>query len=1089
MYKNLSDVLKHKIARYWKVPFAILVFFSLLNSVNAQEKVITGTITDASGGALPGVSVMEKGSKNGTLTDGSGKFSIKTKPSAVLVISYLGFVSKEVSVAGKTSISIQLEEDSKQLDQVIVVGYGTQTKRENSGAVSTIKADQIQRITAPSFEQALQGTVSGLQIKTNGGSPDAPSRIQIRGTNSITAGTEPLILVDGIPVSTGAFSTVNSNDIASLTVLKDASATSIYGSRGANGVILVTTKNGANGKGTLDFTVETGLNKPINMVELANADQWRAVTEKARTNQGLPNPLPTEPLLYDIRQITRFDDLNIYGKTNTDWVDQMIDTKGYQQYSFSTSQGSDKSSYYVSGQYRDQDGNYKGENFKRFTGRMNLDFTPKEYLKMGVRYNYSNVNYDKRWEGDTNNSFRDIPLNYGNGGGYGVLYNRALPIFPVVWPDNGAPFDPFNNVNPVYSSDDANAANDIITNRNIGNIFGEVKPIKGLTLRGELGIDYTITDQQEYISERLRLAQATPAQLAANLSDRDIRLQNDIYKGSNRFQLSRKDQFNLNVNATATYQTKFAKDHNINALIGWEQLRDEVKTNSQIAQNVISRDPGVFTEARIADQLIEMRQVIGNNVRFSSIFGRLNYNFKERYYLQASLRRDGSSIFAPSERFNVFPSISGAWILSDEPFMQNSPVTDLFNIIKIKGGWGVTGNANIPPFQYLPGQFAAWPFYSSVSNALIQNTLSSGDIKWEESRTVDAGLELGLFKNRLTFSASYYQNNTSDMLLSIPTSLSLGIYETNGNTPGATANIGSLRNEGFEFEINSTNIINKNFSWTTDFNFSTNKNKVTALYEGFNGSPTQFGVDGITVVQVGKPLGMFYLPAFAGYDANGNPMIKEVDAAKAATYEYEFTGNNIVPTSALVNANRVINEDKTGLPTYFGGLGNTINYKGFTFRALLTFSGGNYIYDNVGYLRNVGSGSSVLRREYATAAPGEYGAPTWGNKEINPAPGTTAKTVGDKSDKWLEKGDYARLKVISLGYSLPQSVLKNKFIGSAKVFVNLNNVATFSKYKAYDPEIVRTGGSQQEQNVGQGIVGGVPYFQVFTASLGVNIGF
>ncbi|PQV51532.1 TonB-dependent SusC/RagA subfamily outer membrane receptor [Jejuia pallidilutea] len=367
MKEILFRILKHDVDSYCRCMATAFMFFAFLVNINAQEKIVTGIVTEPSDLPLPGTTVVEKGTSNGEQTDFDGAYSIDVDNSSVLVFSYVVYVSKELVVSGQTTINVQLEKDIQQLNEVVIVGYRTQTKRENSVAILTIKSNQIREISAPIFEQALQGIVSGLQIKTSGGAPDTASRIQIRGINSITAITESLVLIDCIPVLTGAFNTtINSQDIESLTVLKDASVTAIYGSRCVSGVVLITTKSCKSGKSTFGFNIEPGINSPINMVELANSPQWRGVIKQALTNDGLPNPKPLGPLLFDLRQLSRFESLNIYQNTNNDWVNQMINTSMYQQYFFTASQGGEKPSYYVFGQYRGQESNCLGGNFQRY---------------------------------------------------------------------------------------------------------------------------------------------------------------------------------------------------------------------------------------------------------------------------------------------------------------------------------------------------------------------------------------------------------------------------------------------------------------------------------------------------------------------------------------------------------------------------------------------------------------------------------------------------------------------------------------------------------------------------------------------------
>ncbi|GHB86806.1 SusC/RagA family TonB-linked outer membrane protein [Persicitalea jodogahamensis] len=1070
-----------------------LVQWATAPPVHAQgaDKTITGRVTDQSNSdPLPGVNVLVKGTTVGTTTDAEGTFRVTAPANAeTLVFSYVGYLAEEVAINNRSVIDIGITPDVKSLSEVIVVGYGTQQKRDLVSAISTVDAKQIEKVPTASFTQALQGAVPGLQMVSPSGEPNAPARILIRGVGSITTGTEPLFIVDGLPVASGGTSPLtylNPNDIESVSVLKDASATSIYGSRGANGVVLITTKTGKQGKAQFNLSYNVGYTTPINELELADADEWRTLVGQARTNSGLTDPFRKEQDLFDQRQTGRFVSENIYDKTNTDWVNKVKQNGHFSQYGFSASNGTEKASYFISGQYRDQTGNFINTRFQRYTGRVNLDFQAAKYLKLGVRYTYSFEDEQPRATISPAVTPTDRNINWGAWPTFGNLYDNALPILPERWA-NGDAFDPLSLNNITYSADRTNSKRDVTESNQLASLFAELTPLKGFVLRAEGGVNYTVNNDQNWVSGRLRAQEFRPEDTGL-----DNRFQLDyIYDdGVPRFTWYDRRSWTFNTVGTASYKTEFGTDHRLNALAGIELIHSDRETWQNDWEDAASvRNPSeVGAFVRNPEQLLEITHNLHPQVRFFSQFGRVNYSFRDRYLLQGSIRRDGSSKFTPEDRFSWFPSLSGGWVISDEPFFRkDTPLS----FLKLRGGWGITGNANIDPFLYF-NQYFNWPNYPNRSGAIILGRLGSRTIQWERSNTYDAALQFGLFNDRINGSIGYYYTKTTNLLLDFPVAPSIGVYGTNTINTTALDNVGSMQNQGIELEINSVNVTAGSFRWSSAFNFTTNKNKVLELFAGFDGDPLQLSFNGLTTVQEGQPLGLFYLPEFAGYDDSGNVLVREIDREKAAQQEYVFTGNDVRNTGNSQNVNSVIQYGKTGLPTFYGGFNNTFSYKGLSLNVLFTFQGGNYVYDNIG-LRRVGNGNNNLRKDLVgnTWTPQNTDAPypvlTWNNRENQPLdPSKPAQSLSDRSTQNLHKGDFMRLRTVNLSYALPNGLFKKNFMKGANVFVNLNNVATFSKFSVVDPEVLNNGGPT-ERNIGQGVIGGVPLWQVFTASAGVNI--
>ncbi len=1055
---------------------------------------VSGTVVDGAGEPLIGVNIVVPNTGIGTVTDVDGGFTLAV-PSGTetLEFSYTGYEPLIERLNGRSTLDINLREDIAQLNEVVVVGYGIQRERNLISAISTVNAAQIEQTPTTSFTNALQGAAAGLQVSSGSGEPGAATRILIRGTGSITSAAEPLFIVDGIPVASGGTSPLDyiaPTDIASVSILKDAAATSIYGSRGANGVILITTKTGRKGQPQLTFGVERGFTQPINTLELADANEWRSLVQQARDNSGLTEPYRYEQNVFDQRTINRYTALDIYNTTNTDWVDLTTQNGDIGQYTFSASNGTERTSFYVSGQYRNQDGNFGATNFERYTGRVNLDFDATSFLKMGIRYTYAYQNNQPRNNQNSNVDLQDRNNNFGVWPNFNSLYDRALPINPVRWPDDGSYFDVLNDRNPnlVASLDPENSLREIRTQQNLGTAYLQLTPLKNLALRTELGVDHTDRFDYNYISGALRVEEYAEADLTNE--QREL-LDYPYETGKPRYRWDDGTFTTFNANATANYSLDFGADHSIDALVGVEALTSNSDNYEFDLEDVASvQDPTqVRNFVRDPSQFLQLSHTGGESTRFFSHFSRLNYGFRDRYLFQASLRRDGSSKFTPDDRFSWFPSVSAGWIISDEPFLADN---NLVSFLKVRGGWGTTGNANIGSFLFF-NNFWNWPNYPDRAGALTLQRLGSRSIQWEKSNTVDAAVEFGLFENRLSGSVGYYNSTTSNLLLSFPVAPSAGIYSTNNLSPTALDNVGSLQNQGIEIELRSVNLNRSRFKWTTDVNFTTNKNKVIELYPGFDGDPRQLSFNGLTTVQEGQPLGMFFLPEFAGYDASGNVLIREINTELAGDQVYEFTGRDIRNINNQADNNSVIQYGKTGLPTFFGGLTNTISYGGLSLSAQLTFQGGNYIYDNIG-LRRVGNGVTNLRADLVgnTWTPSnpnaKYPALSFANTELNPEGGADAAASSDRSTQWLRRGDFLRLRNVSLSYQLPTKFFENNILKGVRLYTNLNNVATISGFDAVDPEVVNTGDAVS-RNLGQGVVGGVPFYQVFTAVIGGSVTF
>lgn len=1048
-------------------------------SMLKQAVKVAGRVTDAvTKMPLPGVNITVSGTTRGVVTDADGHYSLELPDAgSTLVFSFIGYVTQEFVPDGKSELNVEMVADVKALEEVIVVGYGTQKKSDITASISSIKGEQIASGPAASFNESLQGKTSGLQVSQTSGALGSATRIIVRGTGSISSGTNPLYIVDGMPIyqdvnqnviqNLNPFQDINPKDIESIEVLKDASATAIYGSRGANGVILITTKTGKKGEGKISFDYNYGVTTPINTVELANGAEWLATVDEARTNSGITDKEFTKPLLFDPNQPFN---RTVADKTNTDWYGMLIDKGNYSEYNFSASKGSNGASYYISAQYRDEKGLFTGNRMRRYQTRANLDFKPLDKVTTGLKLNFTRIDLDDVNYGIGNgaNDNGDSRGNRGGQGGYGQIYRGALPIFPFR-NDDGTIFDPKSGKNVAWAAQRNNLSITSQQYRTFGTAYIEYNPLPGLTLRTEGSIDQLSYNSLTWIDGNIRMASRNNYSSSSSAAS-------DSYRGVT----------STNFNAVANYNKTFNNNHNIAVTLGTESLKTFTKTREYFFGNIQGQQQEI---GEGGDRLTAVTNQIPD-IFFLSYFGRFNYKYKDRYLLGMSYRRDGSSVFSPDERFGNFPALSAGWIVSNEKFMNTFP---LISHLKLRGSYGSTGNANINAFAW-SNQYVQWPIYGLARGSVLNN-LGTRSLTWERSKTFDASIDFGLLGNRITGSFGYYQSLTTDMLLSVPVSPSLGIFNF-GTNGAAITNIGNLANKGFEVEFTTVNVNTTKIKWTTSFSLTTNHNEVKKLADGIK-IPTQIAhSSGVNSVWAGRPLGEFFLAEFAGYDDQGYEMIYEIDQQLFTSSNRSITqktGNLIRATTVNINANRIYQRDKTGLPTYFGGLTNTFNYGGLELGILFTYQGGNYIYDaDSETTMYVNGGTNVIRKDMI----GDYWTPS-NTGASNPRPlwknSDGTNTMGTRTTRHLHKGDYIRLKSLTLAYNLPEKLTSKLRIKNARIYGGVTNLLTFSKFKAFDPEtaVFKTSNisSTQDINLGQGIIGTVPFPQVRTINGGISFTF
>ena len=1008
----------------------------------AQSITITGTVTEE-GEPLPGVNVIVKGTSTGMATDADGNYAISVpNENAVLLFSFVGYVPQEVVVGAKRVINVELKEDTHLIEEVVVVGYGTQKKRDVLGSISTLKAEDILKITPTSIDAALQGLTSGVTV-TSSGVPGAPVQVKVRGINSISSGTDPLWIVDGIPVVTGSvggfngatsqnvLSMINPADIESMQVLKDAAATSIYGSRGSNGVIVVTTKSGKAGTNTFDVDVRSGISDWTKTdVGIASGREFVEIMDLVRANSrlsGLYEPVQSLGQLDTYQtSMTREEAMN----TNTKWADQISRLGSFFDARVSASNGSEKSSSYLSLNYRKDNSNLKFSDMQMISANVNLKYKVLDALTLGYRMMTSYTDNNRVSSGDGKQGT----------GGWGQINSNALPWYRVYDPQgiNGY-WNPQSMVNPLASMDPIHSENNIQTLNLLSGLTADLKlPVKGLALHGELGLNYVNSKALGWISENVRILGA-------------------------RAQESKSTSTRLNYNTYFNYDASFNDSHNINLVAGAEGTRASSHTTSLTGLGLV----GIFHEIGTPGTLSGSSR-LGGETYLMGFFGRANYNFLNKYYAGFSMRRDGISKFVAENRWVTFVSGSAGWVITEEEFFKNKVV----NFLKLRGSYGQTGNTNIPTGITED----IWSNRSGDGTLQLTNSknltnVGNRFIRWETTSTVDVGFDFGLFKNRINGSIAWYNQRIVDMLLEAAVPQSSGIQ--GGNS--IWENIGDMRNYGWEVNVDATVISKKDFRWSIGGNFSTNRNEVLALTPELDSSGNgilQEGEDVREIIKKGLPLGNWYMAEYAGVDQQkGIPLIYEVERLEDGSTRQ--TGKIIPATTTNLNTNRMILDGKTSIPKITGGFNTNLSYKGFDMNILWNFAAGHYIYNRLRQsLMTPNTGLLTLSSELLTNTwrqPGDntkYAMTTYGGSYYYDGQGnpTTVQVQYGSENKtpstlYLEKGDYLRLKNVQLGYNIPKKWTDASRIKSVRVYLSGTNLLTFTKFSGYNPEVNISGGS------------------------------
>ena len=1007
----------------------------LADAPQTADVVVAGRVTSRDNNeGLPGVTVLQKGSNNGVSSNTDGSFTLTVPAGSTLVFSAIGYITQELPVTGATStISVVLATDAKSLDEVVVVGYGTQRKRDVTGSVSSISAQDVAETPITRADQIIQGRVSGVQVTQTNAEPGGNVSIRIRGTNSINAGNEPLFVVDGFP-GAGDLNSINPSDIESIEVLKDASATAIYGSRGANGVVIITTKKGKVGKGTVSFEAYTGIQTVRKQYELMNATEFaqylndvqRLNNSENNTNQALP---------YTDQQIAGLGE-------GTNWQDEVFRQGRMSNYQLGFNGGSEDTRYNLSLNYFDQDGVVLNSGFNRATVRLNLD--RKVSNKISVNFTSQLARTSQKLT--TVNTFG------GSAGGTVLDALRFSPILPVrdasgQYTFNNQPL-PFVEVagNPVAYAESVD--DNLTTLRGLVNLAGEYEWVKGLKLRIAGGVDLYNNQRDQFIPSTVYQGQVTNGA---------------AYKATaNNYSW-------LNEN-TLTFDRQLNENNALN-VVGGLSLQEFVNGNYNVTANNFFTN--ALGENNIGLGANVLTPVSGKNANsLASYFGRINYRLFERYLFTVTVRADGSSRFGPNNKWGVFPSAAFAYRVIDEKFMQAVPV---ISDLKLRLSYGVTGNQEIGSYQSL-GRYGL-SAYSAGASRLIGLTalnIPNPDFSWESTGASDAGIDIAFLKNRVAVTADYYLKKTKNLLLLV------SVPQTSGYA-NVLQNAGSVQNQGFEFSLTTTNYDTKQFSWSTNLNFSLNRNKVLDL----NGEKERFvgessaslfpGGNGTTsVLRVGEPIGSFYGYVFQG-------IWQSQDEIQTSGITTPVRPGD--PRYADLNGDNLINNaDRTIIgqaqPKFIYGVTNSFNVGPFSLSVFIQGVQGSDILN----LNRYEIESGFITTNKLKTVVNRWTGPGTSNT-IPKANSVVRRSTGITSDV-IEDGSFVRLKTVTLGFNIPLPAQFSNTVKTASIYVTGQNLITVTDYSGYDPEVNSFGNSGLSLNTDYNAFPGV---RTFTA--GLRLGF
>ncbi len=982
----------------------LTLFLALVVQISfAQEKTVSGIVSDESG-PLPGVSVIIKGTTKGAETDFDGKYSIKVKQGDVLVFRYLGYKTVEKTIGQSNTINVKLEEGGTQLEEVVIVGYGTKAKRATTGSITTIKAEAIESVPVANLAESLQGQSTGLLSVSASGQPGANSAVRIRGSATVNGSAEPLYIIDGVAVSANTasdlgsggldsgnrdpLSNINAADIESITVLKDASSTSIYGARAANGIIMITTKRGKAGKAKFEFNTQMGVSaRAVNKFKVLNTQEFIELQRESDINAGF------SPAVAVLRTPDSDVDTNWGDLAYRDW------TALTKRYNFSVSGGTDKLSYRTSVGYLDQDGIAVGSGIERYNLGLNLNAKTSDVSRVGANISLSRT---RQATALAESAFFASP----------VVATYLFRPNTAPYLANGLP----NPINPVtggtsFIQDLYYDKEGSVTDRIITSFYGELDIFEDFTFRTQFGFDKYFFNYKSYSNP---LNTSSPSGGGASRTYQDV--------------------YNWTLTSTLRWSKVLNEKHSIDALLGYEINKEGIDAfgvDVEQFPNGILQNIGAA--ATVSNHYNETQ-----DSSLKSYFLNVNYELDQKYNLNATIRRDASSRFGPNNKWGTFWSVGANWVISNEEFMND---INWIDVLKVKSSYGVQGN--LPNDRYNPYSLLINDIYNGSPTAFPSSTQGNPDLKWEEQKMFNVGLEFGLF-NRLFGELTYFNRDTEDLIFNQQLEGSSGFTLR-------PVNVGAFRNSGFELELSYKIFDQEDFNWTISTNITKLENEVTALDPGTEGPA------GTKIREVGEAWETFYLQRWAG-----------VDAATGAPMWYDANGNI---TFNYASASR----EKVGAanPDYFGSFSNTIKYKNFDLNAVFTFQTGNKIYNNTSRITN--SDGAFYGFNQSREQLDRWQKP--GDISANPKRITgNGSQSNQQSTRWLEDGSYLRLRNVTLGYSLNNDMLKGTFFNNARIYLQGTNLLTFTNFNG-DPEQILNGTHW------------FVYPNAQTVSLGVNLSF
>jgi TonB-linked SusC/RagA family outer membrane protein len=1012
------------------IKFLRVVFLLLLLSATAwaQERVVSGKVTSSEDGSpIPGANVIVKGTTNGTTTDANGNFQISVSPNATLVFSFIGFATIEMDAANLSEVNAQLAVDATQLSEVVVVGYSTVSKKELTGAVSSVKGSTIENLPMQSFDRALQGRAAGVQVLSANGAPGGAVSVRIRGTGSITAGNEPLYIVDGVQinsrndggsmVSNNPLAFLNPNDIESIEILKDAANASIYGSQAANGVVIITTKKGKAGHKTqINLGYYKGIVEPMATLDMMSTQDWIQARQEAILNV-YPSLTPLEarqatlagraaspgiPALSGIGFPANLTDEEIAAIPNYDWQGEAFVPGSIDNFDASLSAGNENTTLYSSFSYNRQEGSLIKIDFERINGKINVTHKITDKLSLDMGFTLSSVTQNGPY-GDARGTTAFGAPQYAS--------PTILPFNPIYigetkefygLPASGVFLVGDLSHNVIATANYIKAQGK--TNQLVGSAAFTYKIMDGLTLKAFGGLDYRNIATTFYGDPRL----------------------NDYYALNGTSTVGNNLNVNVSTNVTLNYAKTFASVHSVGAFVGAEYRQENNEGMSFTGNSFPSPD---FITANAAAIPFAVGG-FGTGFKRAGLFGNFKYDYDKKYLVSVTMRYDGSSRFGSNNLYGFFPAVSGAWNINEEGFLKSSAVV---SDLRLRASWGQTGNDQI-------GNFDSRDLYGigGTYNGLtgIAPTMGNPDLRWEKNETTNIGIDYGFLGSRISGSVDVFRRLSKDLLLT------QSVAQTSGYN-NITSNVGEVKNEGLEFELRSTNIDAGEFKWETNFNITFLRNEVVSLFDGLDVLPGNLNI------RVGYPLGTNTNNPFAGVNpANGRPM------------HYDINGN----VTYLRQAADIVPMGHEDFSNMYGGFTNTFGYKGLELAVFFQYDYGRTVV-NTQHFR-MADMAGVLRNSNQYFYDNRWTTPGQITDVPAPANGRTQNTANISSyqttARFYEDASFIRLKQLTLSYSLPVSFLSKVKIANARVYAQAINLITWTKWTGYDPEFRETGANTTE---------------------------